>query len=396
VCVTGLVIVDTPSFWTPFGQVVILALLQVGGFGIMTLSTLLAMLVRRRLGLWGQLVAASETRTLNLGDVRRVLTRVAQIMFTVEAAVALALTLRFWTAYDRDPLSAAWLGVFHSLSAFNNAGFSVFSDSMIGFAEDPWIIVPICLAVIIGGLGFPVLIELLRGVRLRGVRWRALTIHARLTLYGTLVLLVLGFAAFAVFEWDRPDTIGMLPLGGKLLALVGLTVFPRTAGFNNIDYADASSETLLATDVLMFIGGGSAGTAGGIKITTFLVLAFAIWTEVRGRDQVTIGPRSISSAVMRQALTVALLGIAFVILGTVLLLLLTDHPFEAVLFESISAFATVGLSTGITADLPVAAELVLIALMFIGRVGTITVATALALQAAGRLFRLPEERPVIG
>ena len=392
VCVTGLITVDTPTFWTPFGQGVILTLIQVGGFGIMTLSTLLALLVRRRLGLWTQLVAASESHTLNLGDVRGVLVRVAKIMFTAEAVVALALTLRFWVGYDHHPLSAAWLGLFHAVSAFNNAGFSVFSDSMIGFAGDPWIILPICLAVIIGGLGFPVLIELLRGAKLK----RAWTVHARLTIFGTLALLVVGFLAFAAFEWNRPETIGALPLGEKLLGVFGLSVFPRTAGFNNIDYALASSETLLATDVLMFIGGGSAGTAGGIKVTTFLVLAFAIWTEVRGHDQVTVGARSISSAVMRQALSVALLGIAAVVLGTVALLVLTDHPFEMVLFESISAFATVGLSMGITGDLPVIGEIVLMALMFVGRVGTITVATALALHTAGRLFRLPEERPVIG
>lgn len=392
VCVTGLTTVDTPTFWTPFGQLVILALIQVGGFGIMTLSTLLALLVRRRLGLWTRLVAASESHTLNLGDVRGVLSRVATIMFTVEAAVAVALALRFWIGYGHPPLSAAWLGLFHAVSAFNNAGFSVFGDNMIGFAGDPWIIIPICLAVVIGGLGFPVLIELLRGFTLK----RAWTVQARLTIYGTLALLVLGFVAFAAFEWERPETIGALPLGEKLLAVLGMSVFPRTAGFNNIDYALASSETLLVTDVLMFIGGGSAGTAGGIKVATFLVLAFAIWTEVRGHDQVVVGHRSISSAVVRQALSVAWLGLAAVTLGTVALLTATDHPFESVLFEAISAFATVGLSMGITSELPTVAQLVLMTLMFVGRVGTITVATALALRTAGRLFRLPEERPVIG
>ncbi|HSK32598.1 MAG TPA: potassium transporter TrkG, partial [Propionicimonas sp.] len=175
-----------------------------------------------------------------------------------------------------------------------------------------------------------------------------------------------------------------------------LSVFPRTAGFNSIDYGAASSESLLVTNVLMFIGGGSAGTAGGIKITTFLVLAYAIWNEVRGHAQVTIGPRSISSSVQRQALSVALLGVAAVILGTVALLVLTDHGLETALFESASAFATVGLSMGITGDLPASAELVLIALMFMGRVGTITIAASLALRTQRRLYRLPEERPIIG
>lgn len=391
VCVTGLVTVDTATYWTPFGHVVILGLIQVGGFGIMTLATLLALLVRKSLGLRGQLVAQSETHTLNFGDVRSVLLRVARIMLTVEAVIAGMLSLRFWLGYGHDPGFSLWQGVFHSVSAFNNAGFALYSDSLISFAEDPWILVPICLAIVAGGLGFPVIIQLLSGTRFKD--W---TVHLRLTVFGTLLLLVLGFVAFAAFEWNRPETLGPLSTGGKILGALGGTVFPRTAGFNSIDYGEASSDTLMVTDILMFIGGGSAGTAGGIKVTTFLVLGFAIWNEVRGREQVTIAHRSISPSVQRQALTVALLGVAAVIAGTLLLLMLTDYSLEKVLFESISAFATVGVSTGITYHLPESAQWVLMALMFTGRIGTITVASSLALSSRPRLFRLPEERPIIG
>lgn len=392
VCVTGLITVDTATFWTPLGQIVILALIQVGGFGIMTLATLLALLVRKSLGLRSQLIAQTESHTLNLGDVRGVLLRVAKIMITVEAATALVLTARFRIAYDDDLLTAAWHGVFHSISAFNNAGFSLFSDNLIPFVTDPWIIIPICIAVITGGIGFPVIIELLRG-RAFHKGW---TVHVRLTVYGTLVLLALGIGLFAWFEWDRAETLGPLSTGGRIVASIAGGVFPRTAGFNSINYGDAAPETLLITNILMFIGGGSAGTAGGIKITTFLVLAFAIWNEVRGREQVTIGHRSISSSVQRQALSVALLGIAAVMLGTILLLASTDYGLEQSLFEAVSAFATVGLSTGITYELPVSAELVLMTLMFIGRIGTITVAAALALNSRPVLYKLPQERPIIG
>lgn len=392
VCVTGLITVDTATYWTPFGQGIILGLIQVGGFGIMTLATLLALLVRKSIGLRGQLVAQSETHTLNLGDVRAVLLRVAKIMLGFEAATALILTARFWIAYDQNPATALWHGLFHAISAFNNAGFSLFSDNLIGFAEDPWIIVPICLAVIAGGLGFPVLIQLTRA-EVAPKNW---TVHLRLTVYGTLLLLVAGFALFAAFEWNRHQTLGPLSLTGKILGSFAGSVFPRTAGFNSIDYGAAAPETLMVTNILMFIGGGSAGTAGGIKITTFLVLGFAIWNEVRGRDQVTIAHRSISSSSQRQALSVALLGIAAVVIGTMLLLMFTDYSLEKVLFESISAFATVGMSTGITYDLPPAAKWVLMALMFTGRIGTVAVASALALAAHPRLFRLPEERPIIG
>lgn len=391
VCVTGLVTVDTATFWTPFGQAVILGLIQAGGFGIMTLATLLALLVRKSIGLRGQLVAQSETHTLNLGDVRAVLVRVAQIMLGFEAATAIALTGRFWIAYDQNPATALWHGTFHAISAFNNAGFSLFSDNLIGLASDPWIIAPICLAIIAGGLGFPVIIQLLRGEEPR--KW---TIHLRLTIYGTLLLLALGIALFAAFEWNRDETLGQLSLTGKIMGSVAGGVFPRTAGFNSIDYGAAAPETLMVTNILMFIGGGSAGTAGGIKITTFLVLGFAIWNEVRGRDEVTVANRSISASSQRQALSVALLGLAAVVGGTMLLLMFTDYSLEKVLFESISAFATVGLSTGITYHLPASAEWVLMALMFTGRIGTVTVASALALSAHPRLFRLPEERPIIG
>ncbi len=392
VCVTGLITVDTATFWTPLGQGIILGLIQVGGFGIMTLATLLALLVRKNIGLRGQLVAQSETHTLNLGDVRAVLVRVAKIMLTFEAATALILTIRFWIAYDQNPATAAWHGIFHAISAFNNAGFSVYSSNLIGFAEDPWIIIPICLAIIAGGLGFPVIIQLSRG-EIKPKNW---TIHLRLTVYGTLFLLVAGMALFAAFEWNRDETLGQLSIAGKILGSFAGSVFPRTAGFNSIDYGAAAPETLMVTNILMFIGGGSAGTAGGIKITTFLVLGFAIWNEVRGRDEVTIAHRSISSSSQRQALSVALLGIAAVVLGTMLLLMFTDYSLEKVLFESISAFATVGMSTGITYNLPPSAEWVLMALMFTGRIGTVAVASALALSARPRLYRLPEERPIIG
>jgi potassium uptake TrkH family protein len=392
VCVTGLITVDTATFWTPFGHLVILALIQVGGFGIMTLATLLALLVRKSIGLRGQLVAQTETHTLNLGDVRAVLLRVAKIMLTFEAATAAVLTARFWIAYDQNPGTALWHGIFHAVSAFNNAGFSVYSNNLIGFAEDPWIITPICLAIIAGGLGFPVIIQLSRG-ETKPRKW---TVHLRLTIYGTLFLLIAGMALFAAFEWNRNETLGQLSFTGKILGSFAGSVFPRTAGFNSIDYGAAAPETLMVTNILMFIGGGSAGTAGGIKITTFLVLGFAIWNEVRGRDQVTIAHRSLSSSSQRQALSVALLGVGAVVIGTMLLLIFTDYSLEKVLFESISAFGTVGMSTGITYNLPPSAEWVLMALMFTGRIGTVTVASALALSARPRLYRLPEERPIIG
>jgi len=392
VCVTGLTTVDTATYWTPFGQAVILALVQVGGFGIMTLATMLGLLVGGRVGLRSMLVTQTESHTLDLGDIRAVLRRVAVTMVAVEAVLTVVLALRFRTAYDDSTATAAWHGLFHAVSAFNNAGFALYSDNLIGFVGDGWIMLPICLGVVAGGIGFPVLAELFRQRR-RPDHW---SVHTRITVYGSLLLLAGGTAVFLGFEWANPATLGPLAVDDKLVAGVTGGVMPRTAGFNSVDYADITPETMSVNYVLMFIGGGSAGTAGGIKVTTFFLLAFVIWAEVRGERDVVVGHRQVGAGAQRQALSVALLGVAAVATGTLLVLVLTDYSLDVVIFESISAFATVGLSTGITPDLPPAAQSVLMGLMFVGRVGTITVASALALRHRHRLYQLPEERPIVG
>jgi trk system potassium uptake protein len=392
VCVTGLVTVDTATYWSPFGQVVILSLVQVGGFGIMTLATLLVVLVGARLNLSSSLVAQAETRALNVGDVRDVVRRVAVTMLAFEAVLAGLLTLRFRVGYDHDWSQALWHGVFHSVTAFNNAGFALYRDNLVGFAADAWILLPICAGVIIGGIGFPVLFELRRRCR----QPRSWSVHVRLTVYGSALLLVLGAVSFLALEWSNPGTLGPISPAGKLLGSLTGSVMPRTAGFNTVDYAAVTPETLMVTSLLMFVGGGSAGTAGGIKVATFFLLAFVIWTEVRGERDTTIAHRRIGTSTMRQALTVALLGVAVVAIGTLVLLLATDLTTDVVGFEAISAFATVGLSTGITAGLPASAKLTLMGLMFVGRVGTITVASALALRTHHHHYRLPEERPIVG
>jgi trk system potassium uptake protein len=392
VCVTGLTTVDTATYWSPFGQVVIMGLIQVGGFGIMTMATLLGMLVGGRLRLTSSLVAQKETHTLNIGDVRHVVRRVAVTMLLFEAAFALILTVRFRARYDDSWGQALWHGAFHSVSAFNNAGFALYSDNLIGFVDDAWIMFPICVAVIAGGIGFPVLFELRR-------RWahpRQWTVHSRLTVYGTALLLVLGTGAFLALEWSNAGTLESLSPWGRVVGGVTGGVVPRTAGFNSVDYADITPETMAVNYVLMFIGGGSGGTAGGIKVTTFFLLAYVIWSEVRGERDTNIAHRRISVSTLRQALTVALLAIAAIALGTLVILLATDYALDVVLFEAISAFATVGLSTGITPDLPAVAQLTLMVLMYVGRVGTITVASALAVKSSHYHFHLPEERPVVG
>lgn len=390
VCVTGLIIEDTPLYWSMFGQVVIMGLFQIGGFGIMTGATLLGLLVSQRLRLGTRLVAQAETRSLGLGDVVGVLKLVLAVTVVVELLVAAMLAARLHLAYGEPWGLSLWNGLFHAVSAFNNAGFSTYSDSLTRFVVDPLVLIPIMLAVVLGGLGFPVLYEMHRE---RG-GWTRWSVHTKITLAGTAFLLLAGTLAILAYEWH--NTLAPLAADGKLLAAVFHSVSARTAGFNSVDVGTMRPETLAVHYMLMFIGGGSAGTAGGIKVTTFFMLGFVVWAEVRGAQDATAFRRRIAVDAQRQALTVALLGAAVLAFATLALQSLTDLPLSAVLFETISAFATVGLSTGITADLPPAGQAILMALMFIGRVGTITVATALALRSRQTPFRYPEEHPIVG
>jgi trk system potassium uptake protein TrkH len=391
-CVTGLVVVDTPTYWSHFGQAVILGLIQVGGIGIMTLASLLALLVARRLGLRTRLLAQAETAALELRDVRQLVRGVVVLSLLFEAAATIILALRFWLAYDMEPGSAAWRGVFHAVSAFNNAGFALWSDNLVGFATDAWVSVTVALTIIAGGLGFPVWLELWR----RGVGPRTWTLHTKLTVGMTFALVALGFVAVAAFEWSNAATTGDLDAGEKLLTAFFQGVTPRTAGFNTLDYGSLTEETLYVTDVLMFIGAGSASTGGGIKVTTFALLFLMVWSEVRGDPEVSAFGRRVPAHAQRQAVAIAFIATVAVSVGTLVLMADSVHPFRAVLFEAVSAFGTVGLSTGITEDWNDLGRLVLVALMFLGRTGPYTLAVALALRERRRLYRFPEERPIIG
>ncbi len=395
VCVTGLAVVDTGSFWTPFGQVVILALIQLGGFGVMTAASLLGLLVSRRLDLRTRLVAAASTRSVGLGDVRSVLIGVLRVTVAVEGAVALLVAARLVVGYGTAPGEALWHGLFHAVSAFNNAGFALYADSLVGFVGDPWICVPLCLAVVLGGIGFPVLFELYRARRRRTgpSRW---SLHTKLTLLTSGVLLAGGTLFFLVAEWANPRTLGALGVGDRVLAAFTQSVMARTAGYNSLDTSAMNSGTWLGTDVLMFIGGGSASTAGGIKVVTFAVLAFVIWSELRGDPDVTAFDRRVAAATQRQAVSVALLGVAAVLLSTLVITATSPFGLDRILFEVTSAFSTTGLSAGITADLAAPHQLILVGLMFLGRLGPITLGSALALRSRPRLFRHPESAAVIG
>lgn len=392
VCVTGLVVVDTGQYWSAFGEWTILALIQVGGFGIMAITSLIMFVVARRIGLRQRLMAAAETGSMNLGDVRRLLVGVALFSLGVEGFVAIALALRFWLAYDQPFGRAVYLGVFHAVSAFNNAGFSPLSDSLVGLNQDPFVLLLVAGAVVIGGLGFLVWVQVAR----RPGTARRWNLHAKLTLATTAVLIAGGWALLALFEWTNPQTLGPMSAPDSLVNALFHSVMPRTAGFNSVDVASMRDPSRLLTEILMFIGGGSGSTAGGIKVTTFALLGWVMWAELRGDADVGVFERRVPGEAQRQALTMALTAIGVVMLATLALLATTRLPRADLQFEAISAFATVGLSTGATPLLSDPSRVVVIALMIIGRVGPPTLFAALVLRERNRQYRFAEERPMIG
>jgi len=392
VAVTGHVVVDTATAWSGAGLVIILLFIQLGGLGVMLVASLIGLTLVRRFSLRSRALAGTENRGVTTGDVARLAKGILITALAIEAVVAIILTLRFRLQHDDSWAEAIGHGVFLAISSFNNAGFAPFSDNMMSFASDPFVLLPMCAATILGGLGFPVLLQLRREFG-RPLHW---TMNTNIVLSMTALLLVLGTVYIAVLEWGNPETLGSMPVGDRVLTAFFHAVQVRTSGFNSVDVGQLASETWLGMDVLMFIGGGPAGTAGGIKVTTFAVLLFIILTELRGEGAVNIFGKRLSRAVHREAITISLLSLGAVMMATIALMVITHLDLDVILFEVVSAFGTVGLSTGITADLPDAGKVILMILMFLGRLGPLTLGTALVLRQRRVMYELPKERPVIG
>ena len=406
VTVTGLATVDTETHWTMFGHVVIAILMQIGAFGIVGFGALVIYLIEGRLSLRGKLTASSEVTTSNVPDVKTLLKNIAKVMVAFQAVLFVILFWRLITEYGYSISKAFGHGLFHAISSFNNAGFALYSDSMMRFARDPWIIIPIFSVVYLASLGFPVLVEIRdrfkEKVKSRlnaefvSTLPRQWSLNSRIVLWASFVLAVFGTLAVAFLEWNNPSTLGNLDPVSKVIDSIFSAVMPRTAGFNSVDISAMNPATWLVINFLMFIGGASASTAGGIKVGTFVVLLYVVYTEIRGETAVNIGNRRLPRSMQRQALTIVALTSSVIIASVVLLRLTTAFSLDQILFEVISAVGTVGLSTGITASLPDHAKFLLSLLMLFGRLGPIVVATSLALRKTRRHYELPRERPLIG
>ncbi|MEW6672752.1 MAG: TrkH family potassium uptake protein [Thermodesulfobacteriota bacterium] len=399
-CVTGLAVVDTGSRFTLFGQLVVLALIQVGGLGIMTISTLLLLMAGRRPGLTGRLVVRDTFTHSGEKSVSSILKDVIIFTAVIEGLGAAALFLRFLPG--NEPGAALYLSIFHSISAFCNAGFSLFSDSFIRFRED-WILnLTVCFLIICGGIGFLVIAELRENFPYNRKRWDRLSLHSRIVLSTTTLLLVCGSLSVLLMEWHN----ALAPLNplGRLLSSFFQSVSARTAGFNTLQFETLANETLFLIILLMFIGACPGSCGGGIKTTTFAALALLGLSRLRGRKQTQIFHRTIPEESIGKAVSVLLISMLVVTAGTMALLLTelgdTPHPlsrgqFLDLLFEVVSAFGTVGLSTGVTPGLSALGRLIITAVMFIGRLGPLVIAVAISSQRISR-FYYAEENIIIG
>ncbi|MCR2792074.1 TrkH family potassium uptake protein [Microbacterium sp. zg.Y625] len=404
ICVTGLSTVDMATHWSPLGHVITYIGVNVGALGVLTLASILGLVISKRLGLRAKLIAAGDTnplrahggpvnegQTVRLGEVGQLLRTVALSTLIIEVVLSILLYPALITA-GIDPLTALWEAPYYAAMSFTNTGFVPNPEGLTPFADDYFLLTVLMAGVFLGSIGFPVIFTLWRHTwHVR--RW---SLHSKLTLITTVALFFAGAVVFVTLEYLNPKTFGAMDAWDTAFQSLFLSAMTRSGGFSLIDIGELNGSSLVAGSMLMFVGGGSASTAGGIKVTTLAVLALAVWSEAKGRQQVEAFGRRIPSDVQRVALSVVAWGATIVALSTITIAQITKAPVEMVLFDVISGFATVGLSTGLTAELPDSASYVLAATMFMGRIGTVTLAAAVAATARSQLYSMPVERPIVG
>lgn len=393
VTVTGLAVVDSGPTWSPFGEMVILVLIQIGGLGIMTLAGFFGIVFTRRLGIRRRILVGTEIGLTELGTLRNLIRDLVIFVVISEVIIAFLLTVRFAFEGGRGISGSIYLGVFHSVSAFNNAGFSTLEGGLERYTGDWFMSVVVAGAFIVGGIGFPVVFELRRAWR-RPHEW---TLHTKVTLATTAFLLVGGTLMLAAVEWNNAGTIGGSPTGEKILASFFQSATSRTAGFNTVPIGELRTPSLMVFLLLMVIGASSASTGGGIKTTTFALAVRATIAELRGDPGATAFSRRIPKELERQALSLVIAALGAIGTATFLLTWFEpERPAVELLFEAASAFGTVGVSTGLTPDLSTPSRVVIMLLMFVGRVGPITFGTAVLLRPQQQRYGYATEGLIIG
>jgi len=388
-CVTGLIVLDTGKDFSTFGQLVILILLQCGGLGIMTMSTMFAFLVGKKISLRQRLIMQESLNQFSIGGLVRLAKYI--LIFTAAIEITGAIILFFCWQRIYSPLQALYLAVFHSISAFCNAGFSLFSDSLIRYKGDLAINLTFIILIILGGIGFLVLLELFQ-YRKNGI----LSLHARLALKISFILTLIGFIMIFFIESQNISSMGNLDFSEKIYSSIFQSITARTAGFNTIHIGSMQNATLFLMIILMFIGASPSSTGGGVKTTTFGLLILYVWSSLKGKEEIQIFKRRISQDIIVKALTVITLSLGLVIIMTTLLSYTEGEDFIKVLFEVVSAFGTVGLSTGITSSLSIAGKIIIIITMFTGRIGPLSLALSLIQKREPEMIRYPEEKIMVG
>lgn len=387
--VTGLAVVDTETTYTLFGEIVIVSLIQLGGLGIMSFAVLIYLMLGKKIGIKERLIVQQALNQTSIGGVIKLVKNLFVFSIIIELIAMIFLSIR-WVP-EMGWSKGLYYSFFHSISAFNNAGFALWSDSLIGYVGDPIINIVISFLFIIGGIGFTVLSDLWYKKK-----FKKLSLHSKMMIIGTFVINIVAMFIIFSLEYSNPNTLGGLSsLGDKIWASYFQTVTPRTAGFNTLDMAQLNECTIMFILLLMFIGAGSASTGGGIKLTTFMVIVFSVITFLRGKEEIVIARKSINQSFIVRSLAISTIGILFIFIAVFILNISEHASFLVVLFEVISAFGTVGLSMGLTGSLTLIGKMVIIFIMFIGKLGPLTLAFSLA-QPEKAKIKYPNEEILTG
>ncbi len=395
VCVTGLVVVDTGTYWTVFGKTIILMLIQIGGLGFMTMTTSIAIVLGKKIGLRNRMIMQEALNQFSISGVVRLTKYVIMATFSIEIVGALLLSTRFVPLYGLK--NGLYYSVFHSISAFCNAGFDITGNyqSLTPFVRDPIVNLVVMTLIILGGIGFAVIADLSTFKT-----YRKLSLHTKLVLLMTATLLIFGFVFIFALEYNNPNTIGNFSFGEKVMAAMFHSVTPRTAGFNTLDLNGLTVPSRFITMILMFIGGSPGSTAGGIKTTTFGMLILYVISIFKGSDDINFSNRRISKEAVHKALAVVFISSFLVVIMTFMMTVFEgSFSLEQIVFETMSAFGTVGLSLGITPYLGVMGKIILTIMMFLGRLGPLTIVIAISKKAAQNkkdLLRYPEGKIIVG
>ncbi len=398
VCVTGLVVVDTATYWSTFGQVVIILLIQVGGLGFMTISTLFALITKKRINLKERLLIQESLNQIDLSGLVKLSRYVLLMTFTIEGIGALILSTVFIPEFGI--IKGIWYSIFHAISAFCNAGFDLMGTvsgpftSLTKYVNNVTISITISGLIILGGIGFPVILDVVKNKKPS-----KFNIHTKVVLVSTAVLILVGMIFILAVEYTNPKTLGSLSLKGKLLSSFFQSVTTRTAGFNTIDLTLLHQGSLFVMILLMFIGAAPCSTGGGIKVTTLSTIILSVRSFLFGKEDIEVFERRVSLSTVRKSIGVFFIGMVAVLIGIVMISL-TENSFDLIesAFEVVSAFATVGLSIGGSPNLTIVGKILIMLYMFMGRVGLLTIFLALMSKNSGKkqVIRYPEGKIIVG